>query len=90
MPVRVHIMQGRRCVLRGEASNISALWLAEIVQRIGAIEGRAGSKLEQRNADAEVERAGPSQRDFVISTYFSNDFSYYPPGDGALWERSQR
>ena len=83
-------MQGRRCVLRGEAFDISALWLAEIVQRIGAMGRRAGSKLEQRNADAEVERACLSQRDFVISTDFSNDFSYYPPYDGALWERSQR
>ena len=83
-------MQVRRCVLGGEALNISALWRAEMVHRIGAIEGRAGSKLGTKKADGEVERVCLSQKDFMKSTDFSTDFSYYPPYDGALWKRSQR
>ena len=66
--------------------SISASWLADIVQKIVAIEGRAGSNQNsnKRNADTEVERACLSQRDLVISTDSGNDFSYYPSYDGAL------
>lgn len=89
MRVRVQYAGTEVCTQRGSIKYIRLVACRDCAED-WSYRGRAGSNFEQRNADAEVERAALSQRDFVISTYFSNDFSYYPPCDGALWERSQR